>query len=169
MTDNNFEWALTVQVRKKGCKHVRMEYYDFKVFTSVLKRFTTKFAPLARVFRCAKWKQGRYNLKGVDTPESGHSVCVLFLEGSGNICFCFCTESTVLYIEIPDRWLRQPAGFNGLSLLLIIPDPCLWYRSINNKFSIDSFLDWEGHHRVFANHSQTDCSSSPRLQQHTSY
>jgi len=55
-----------------------MEYYDFKVFTSVLRPFTPKFAPLTRVFWCVN----RY-----DTPESGWIPlkvgiqCVLFLVG----------------------------------------------------------------------------------------
>jgi len=35
-----------------------MEYYDFKVFTSVLWQFMTKFAPFTRVFRRATCKQG---------------------------------------------------------------------------------------------------------------
>jgi len=52
-------------------KHVWMEYCDFKVFARVLWQFMTKFAPLAFVFRCAMCKQGWYNWKRVDTPESG--------------------------------------------------------------------------------------------------
>jgi len=55
-----------------------MEYYDFKVFTHVLWQFTTKFAPLTCVFRCATFEQGRYILKRVQTPESWHTVCLIF-------------------------------------------------------------------------------------------
>jgi len=55
-----------------------MDYNDFKVFTPVLWWFATKFAPLACVFRCALCKQGRYTRKKVDTPESWHSVCLIF-------------------------------------------------------------------------------------------
>jgi len=56
-----------------------MEYYDFKVFTCVLWRFTTKFAPLTRVFRCVTY------INRDNTTESGWIhlkvgiQCALFL------------------------------------------------------------------------------------------
>jgi len=48
------------------------------VFTSVLWQFMTKFPPLTYVFRCATYKQGWYTRKRVDTPESWHTVCLIF-------------------------------------------------------------------------------------------
>jgi len=59
----------------------------------------------------------------------------------------------------------QPAGFTSWFPFLIIPDPCLyfieWFRSINKQFSIDSLLDWEGHHWVFTcSHPNTYTHSS---------
>jgi len=48
------------------------------VFSRVLWRFTTKFAPLAHVFRCATVNRGETGKTGVDTPESWHSVCLTF-------------------------------------------------------------------------------------------
>jgi len=50
------------RLKVRLCKHVWMEYNDFKMFTRVLWRFTMKFAPLSRVFRCVN--------RG-DTPETG--------------------------------------------------------------------------------------------------
>jgi len=55
-----------------------MECYDFKVFSRVLRRFTTKFAPLAHTFWCAKCKQIETGKPRVDTPESWHTVCLIF-------------------------------------------------------------------------------------------
>jgi len=43
----------------------------------------------------------------------------------------------------------QPVGGTGWSPFIILYDPPLLYtkdcRSINKQFSIDSFLNWEGH------------------------
>jgi len=45
----------------------------------------------------------------------------------------------------------QLAGSTGLPSLLIIPDPCLVYIKgyyiINDQLSVDSFLEWESHHK----------------------
>jgi len=60
------------------CMHVWMEYNYFKVFKCVLWWFTTKFAPLTRVFRCGTCKQGRHTWKRVDTLESWPTVCLIF-------------------------------------------------------------------------------------------
>jgi len=49
-----------------------MEYYDFKVFTRVKWRFTSKSLPFARVNR------GKTGEVRVDTPESWHTVCLFF-------------------------------------------------------------------------------------------
>jgi len=37
-----------------------------------------KFAPLTHVLWCATCKQGRYTWRRVDTPESWHTVCLIF-------------------------------------------------------------------------------------------
>jgi len=49
-----------------------------KVFTHVLRRFMTKFALLARVYRCASCNRDETGKMRVDTPESGHTVCLIF-------------------------------------------------------------------------------------------
>jgi len=67
---SNHSWQ-----KKRLCKLVWMEYYDFNVFTRILCRFTTKFPPLTYVFRWPTCKQGRYTWRLVDTPDGWHTVC----------------------------------------------------------------------------------------------
>jgi len=50
-----------------------MECYDFKVFTNVLWRFMTKFAPLMFVFLCAEVSTGWIHLK-VGTQVGLHII-----------------------------------------------------------------------------------------------
>jgi len=68
-----------------------MEHYDIKVFTGVLCWFTTKFAPLKRVYWSATCKQGQYTRKRLDTPESWHAVC-LFLVGVSHMSLMIIDE-----------------------------------------------------------------------------
>jgi len=70
--------VIILKVSFSICEIRGMEYYDFKVFTGVLCRFTMKFAPSTRVFQCPTCKQRRYTWKQVDTPESWHTVSLIF-------------------------------------------------------------------------------------------